>query len=113
MAYAIIINLDHENFPEKICNTLWNAIKARMIANGFHRDGRRFLINEEKEPACNKARMVVESLEDLLEHRHQHIFDYLKDFYGYDTDCVTNFLLPPTDGVEVSEASRVTRKPGS
>lgn len=113
MAFAIIINLDHENFPESICNELWNAIKARMIANGFHRDGRRFLINETRDSASIKARMVVESLENLLRHQHEHVFDYLKDSYGYDTDCVINFLPPPTDGVEVSESIRVTRKPGS
>ena len=54
--------------------------------------------------------MVIENLEDILEHRDQYVFDYLKDFYGYDTDLVTNLLLLPTDGVEVSETPRVTRK---
>lgn len=112
MAYAIIINLDHENYTEDVCAKLWGAIKARMVASGFHRDGRRFLINEAESDASSKARMVVESLDDLLEHRHEHIFDYLKDFYGYDTDSVTNFLLPATDGLVVQENTRVTRKPG-
>ncbi len=94
MAYAIVINLDYENHPPEICSELWNVIKLGMLQAGFICDGRRFTINIPEHQACMKARGVIDDIEDHLEYHRKHLYRFMKDFYAYDTDATTNWLVP-------------------
>jgi hypothetical protein len=105
MTYAIMINLDHETHPEHIVSELWNIIKERMLEAGFHRAGRRFTIDLPEHAACALARKAMEEVGIYAKFHHKDIYNYLKDFYGYDLDMVTNLLLPPVENIEVQEVT--------
>lgn len=103
MTYVIVINMDYVNHPPDEMTVLWTAIKRRMLEAGFICDGRTFVIHGLEQEACQMARGVIEALASELGHHHQHIYRYLKDFYGYDLTCTTNLMLPPTGGIRVEE----------
>lgn len=102
MSYAIVINLDYENNPKDMCQEIWDVIKLRMLNAGFRLDNRVFIINREHKEASNLARSVIEGMEAHLDFDKKHVFRYLKDFYGYDMECTTNFLVPSSEDIEVS-----------
>lgn len=103
MAYAIVINLDYRNQPQKACAFLWREICERMLAAGFRLDGRTFLTNLPAGEACRLAREVVEGLEDHLDYHRKHLHKYLKEFYGFPAEARTNLLLPPVEDIHVHE----------
>lgn len=105
MTYAIMINLDHETHPEHIVAELWNIIKERMLEAGFQRTGRRFTIDLTEHEACALARKAMEEAGIYAKFHHKQIYNYLKDFYGYDLATVTNLLLPPIENIEVEEVT--------
>jgi hypothetical protein len=92
--YAIVINLDYENHPPEICSELWNVIKLGMLQAGFVCDGRRFIISQPEHRACELARGVIDDLEDHLEYHRKHLYRFMRDFYGYDTEATRNLLVP-------------------
>ncbi len=94
MPYAIVINLDYENHPPEICSELWNVIKLGMLQAGFVCDGRRFIISQPEYRACELARGVIDDLEDHLEYHRKHLYRFMRDFYGYDTEATRNLLVP-------------------
>jgi len=99
--YAIVINLDYESHPPEICSELWNVIKFGMLQAGFVCDGRRFIINMPEYQACEIARRVIDDIEDHLEYHRKHLYRFMKDFHGYDTDATRNLLLPGQEPMEV------------
>lgn len=101
MPYAIVINLDYENHPPEICSELWNVIKLGMLQAGFVCDGRRFIISLTEYQACNMARHVIDDIEDHLEYHRKHLYRFMKDFYGYDTEATQNLLVPGQEEIEV------------
>ena len=101
MPYAIVINLDYENHPPQLCAELWNVIKLGMLQAGFQCDGRRFISILPEQMACSRARRVIDDIEDHLEFHRKHLYRFMRDFYGYDTDATTNLLVPGTDQIEV------------
>lgn len=102
MAYVVTINIDHENHPAKACAEVWEAIEAGMLRAGFHSDGRKFTINLSEQAAVALARRTMMDIESSLERIHRPVNQYLKDFYGYDMECVTNLMLPPVETIEVT-----------
>lgn len=106
MSCAIVINLDYENNPEKVCQELWDGIKAKMLEAGFHLDNRVFITNRPKEISCVLAREVIEGMEAHLEFDKKHVFRYLKDFYGYDMEHTANLLVPSNDGILLSKKAK-------
>ncbi len=103
MTYAVVVNLDHENHAPDLVREMWDVVKQRMLEAGFHRAGRRFTIDLPEQEACDVARTVMDAIELDAKFQNKRIYDYLKDFYGYDLDSVTNLLMPPADSFEVKE----------
>lgn len=103
MTYAIVINMDYENHPSDVCGELWEQIKGRMLSAGFIRDGRTFTTPLPEKEATRLARRVVAELEDQSARGHDEIYQYVRDFYGYDLAYTTNLMLPPTEEIEVQE----------
>jgi len=102
MAYAIVINLDHQKHSNEVCKILWNEIKEAMVAAGFHTEERTFFINLPEKEACQRARDAMDSLESHLEYHRKHLHKYLREFYGFPAESRTNLLLPPVDDIEVA-----------
>lgn len=103
MAYAIVINLNYDTFPADDCQIMWDEIKERMVAAGFHRDGRSFVINLPDKEACDLAQKIIESIEDHLEYHRKHLHKYMKEFYGYPLAAKTNLLLPSLSEIRVMD----------
>ncbi|OOZ39977.1 hypothetical protein BOW53_09375 [Solemya pervernicosa gill symbiont] len=104
MHYAIVINLDYENYPYQQCSELWGEIKQRMMNVGFRNDGRLFKTTLGADQACEVAREVIESIEaDYPIYQDSLLNDYIKEFYGYDHGSSTNLLLPPVAGIMINE----------
>lgn len=101
MPYAIVINLDYKNHPPELCSELWNVIKFGMLKAGFVCDGRRFICNLTERQACEKARRVIDDIEDHLEYHRKHLYRFMSDFYGYDTAATTNLLMRGSTEIEM------------
>lgn len=106
MSCAIVINLDYENNPEKVCQELWEGIKDKMLEAGFRLDNRVFILNRGQKETYDLARKVIEEMEAHLEFDEKHVFRYLKDFYGYDMEHTANLLVPSHDDILVSTKSK-------
>jgi hypothetical protein len=106
MPYAVVINLDHEHDTYENCRILWGEIRSRMIKAGFRMDGRRFVINLPDQEAGELARAVIEGIEQDRDFSHKRIYNHLRDFYGYDTACTQNLMVPPASSIQVREMRR-------
>ena len=103
MAYAIVINLDRNNYPVSVCTELWNIIKESMEKAGFLYIRNTFTINLTPEEACELARQTIEDIESHLEYCNRHLHRYIKDFYGFDIAATTNLLTPATEKIALHE----------
>jgi hypothetical protein len=103
MRYAIVINLDYVSHPQESCNQVWDVIKQRMIDKGFRYDGRLFSIELPDHEACDLARDAIESIEEHHSFEDKRVYMYIRDFYGFNMDNMTNLLLPPSENIEISE----------
>ncbi len=103
MSYSIVINLNYDEYPEEVCAELWELISTRMLEAGFQHDGRTFFSTLPADQARALAQRVIEDIEDHLEFHRKHIYRYLKEFYGYDKECVVNLMLPPPESIQVEE----------
>ncbi|NIR28494.1 MAG: hypothetical protein GWN84_04040 [Gammaproteobacteria bacterium] len=101
--YAVVINLDYERYPDRQCSLLWREIEVRMVAAGFRCDGRIFTIDRPADEACRLAREAIESVEAHLDFHRRRIYNYLREFYGFDLACATDLTLPPAEGIELEE----------
>lgn len=101
MPYAIVINLDYKDHPPELCAELWNVIKLGMLQAGFVCEGRRFISALTERQACEKARRVIGDIEDHLEYHRNHLYRFMRDFYGYDIAAITNLLVPGYEEIEV------------
>lgn len=103
MAYAIVINLDYDSYPEPVCQDLWRKIRTSMLQVGFRLDGRLFLIQEDADSACALALEAMALLDIRFEEDVQSLSGCIRDFYGYERGETRNLLLPDGDGIEVRE----------
>lgn len=101
MHYAIVVNLDYASQPEEDCRELWRDLRQRMQQAGFRCDGRTFTIETGENEASSLARSIIDDIDASREANAPSVFMYLKDFYGFDMDCTTNLLLPPTTSIEL------------
>jgi len=99
MAYAIVINLDYVNHSTATCKEIWDVIVEQFVRHGFRRDGRIFTINEDKTTATQMARDIIDGIESHQNFEDKRIFNYMKDFYGFDLGKTANLLLPPDDTI--------------
>lgn len=106
MTYAVVINLDYEHDTYENCRFLWGEIQSRMVKAGFWLDGRRFVINLPNREAAELARAVIEGIEQNRDFSHKRIYNHLRDFYGYDTACAQNLMVPPASSIQVREMRR-------
>ncbi len=103
MRYAIVINLDYDTNPIDECHAVWDGLRERMADNGFRLEGRLFTIELDEITACDRAREVVDSLDELAAVAGKGIYSFLKEFYGYDHTGAVNLLLPPTGNILLEE----------
>lgn len=102
MRFGIVVNLDYASYPHALLSTLFRRIRTAMEANGFRLDGRIFTIRLPASEAAALARSTLEELDKGLEIDGS-IYDYLKEFYGFDIGSVKNLLLPEMQALEVEE----------
>lgn len=103
MRYAITINLDYQSNPADECRDVWGVLKDNMISAGFRNEGRLFTISMTEHDACDRARLVVESMVGHPSLNGKDVYLFLKDFYGFGTGGMTNLLLPPSEGIQIDE----------
>lgn len=103
MRYAIVINLDYATQPYLATHAVWEAIRKAMTAAGFRTEGRVFTIDQPPEQATALAHRVMDHLAERLERGGRGLYLYLKEFYGYSVGCTENLLVPPLEGIQVSE----------
>ena len=106
MAYAVVINLDHEHDSYENCRSLWAQIQSSMVRAGFRLDGRVFVINLPEHEAGERARAAIEGIEHDRDFSHKRIFNHLRDFYGYDLACTQNLMVPSASNIYVQEMRR-------
>lgn len=103
MPTGIVINLDYEHHPQAACEKLWTEIRSRMLANGFRLSGRLFTHFGPPEAILPLARMLMETMEPDLEFHERNFHQYIKDFYGFRMEQVTDLLTPCARDIEVRE----------
>lgn len=103
MRFAIVINLDYDSNPEEVCRHLWKRIRAEMIEEGFRLEGRLFTMEMQNEEACEVARKVIDRLNEDSSLVESDIYNYLKEFYGYNHTHTVNLLLPPTTEIRLDD----------
>ncbi len=102
MRYGIMINLDYDSYPYDDCRDLWNQVRNSMFEAGFRVEGRLFTIAEPGKEARELARAVLDNINQET-FPEKDIYDYFKEFYGYDHSETVNLLLPPSEGLELQE----------
>ncbi len=102
MRYGIMINLDYDTHPYEECRDIWLDIRNAMVEGGFRIEGRLFTIEMPVEDAGKLACSIMEEVnKNVITDRD--LFDFLKEFYGYDHTQTVNLLLPPTDNIDLLE----------
>jgi len=97
MRYAIVINLDYETYYADDCRFVWNHIRQEMMEAGFIMDKRIFTIDASEKDACDLARDVIEKLNTGGKLKGIDIYNYMREFYGYDHSDSVNLLMPVSD----------------
>ena len=104
MRFAIVINLDYDSNPEDVCRHLWRRIRDEMLEEGFRLEGRLFTMEMKNEHACDRARVVIDRLNEDSSLVENDIYNYLKEFYGYNHTHTVNLLLPPTTEIRLDDS---------
>jgi hypothetical protein len=103
MRYAIVINLDYDTNDEEQCQRIWYKLRQRMVEAGFRLEGRLFTIAQSEADACELARGVVDDMDSDPLVEGVGIYNFLKEFYGYDHTRSVNLLVPPTENILLDE----------
>ena len=103
MRSGIVINFDYENNDMAVVQQLFEEVKDGLLLSGFRREDRLFTIELAADEACNLARLVVEYIESQRDASRDSIFMYLKEFYGFEMNNISNMMVPGSDGIEVQE----------
>ena len=100
--HVIVINLDYEFNPEDVCSHLWNKINEAMITAGFRPQGRSFFINLSEDEANALARKVMDEVDQKHDFEKDNIYSYLKCFYSFQMEHISNLLLPDSAKIKVT-----------
>ncbi|MDZ7805291.1 hypothetical protein [Thiohalophilus sp.] len=101
MFYTIEVELDYDTHPYEETQNIWDCLHRELLAAGFRADCNRFTIHLPQQKARQLARRSMEQLEHQLRQEGRSLYHYLREFYGYPTNCADNLLLPPTSTIEV------------
>ncbi len=104
MPSGIVINFDYENNDHGLVHELFEAVRDGLIASGFRQHERLFTIDRPVDEACQLARLVMEFIESGQDAYKQHIFSYIKEFYGFEMENIANLMVPGVRGIEVDES---------
>jgi len=100
--HVIVINMDYEFNPEEVCSHLWNKINHAMIDAGFRPQGRSFFINLPEDEANALARKIMDEVDRKHDFEKDNIYAYLKCFYSFQMEHITNLLLPDSEKIKVT-----------
>ncbi len=103
MRYGIVINMDYDTHPYEISNRLFEEIRDGLLRHGFRQDGRTFTIDLPAAEACAVARRVVDGVATYEQYHHKDIFNYMKEFYGFEMTNIVNLLVPGGSEISVTE----------
>lgn len=103
MRYGIVVNMDYDNHPYEVVNPLFEEIRDGLLRHGFRQDGRHFSIELPAAAACALARKVVDEVASFEEHHHKNLYNYMKEFFGFETADVVNLLVPGVNEINVIE----------
>lgn len=94
--YGVMINLDYSHQPFNECQLIWQKIVKKMQQEHFHVDKRMFLITtfQEKEVICDKARQVLQTVDNSLEVYNKYSYQYITDFFTIDMSDYVDLRLP-------------------
>lgn len=102
MKSAIIINLDYQRHGEQTCRRIWEDIARCMEEAGFSRHYRLFMINQDRETACQKAKAAVATAEEKLAGEGIDAFDAIREFYGFEYQQENDLLALVNEIPEVT-----------
>jgi hypothetical protein len=103
MRYAVIINLDYENYPVTVLQIIWQEITEAMVNAGFREEGRLFTIRLPEKEAGPLAMRIIDELEAHLEFHQKHLHRYIKDFFGFEMVATRNLMVPSGDAILVED----------
>jgi len=103
MRYAIVINLDYVTFLHEPVKDTYEELQEALLAEGFVRDGRLFIIDCPAEEAQRRARHAIDSVEASHAAKGHTIYPYIKEFFGFEVRHATNLLIPPGSDISVVE----------
>ncbi len=101
MRTAIVINLDYETQALAHCKSLWALIEARMLAAGFSKINRRFVIDTDTDTACKKARGVMDAIEAEYRAKGGNAGACVRDFYAVPHSVIVDLSTPVCHAIEV------------
>lgn len=99
--HVIVINLDYEFNSEAVCAQLWKKINEAIIAAGFRSQERSFYINLPENEANALARKTIDEIDKQQKINGKEIYYYLKCFYSFQMQYISNLLLPNSENIEV------------
>ncbi len=103
MRYGIVINMDYDNHPYEVASKLFEEIRSGLLRHGFRQDGRTFTTELTTEEACALARQVVDDVAAFEEYRGKDVYNYMREFYGFEMTNVVNLLVPGAGAIGVTE----------
>lgn len=103
MRYGIMINMDYEYHSHELAIALFEHIRHSLLQNGFRLDGRVLTIALPAGEVANLVRLVLDELDAQQAVSGHSIFNYIREFYGFDLESARNLLLPEPDVVAVEE----------
>ena len=102
MKTAIVINLDYQPASHDLCEAIWEEIRETLLANGFLLSGRMFTHSQAPEYALPLARTLIESMEAHLDYHERRYHRYIKEFYGFRCEQITDLLTPCARDIKVN-----------
>jgi hypothetical protein len=103
MSSGIVINFDYENNDFAVVQAFFEKVKDGMLASGFRQEERLFTIELAADEACYLARLVIDYIDSQQDANSKCIYLYIKEFYGFEMNNITNLMIPANGGIEVQE----------
>jgi len=104
--YGVVINMDYAHQPVTICKELWKQISEKMLVEDFRIEKRMFMITtrQARENVYDKARNILECVDQDISADKNGIYHYLKDFFTVDMTGYVDLRFPnPNPGMELHE----------
>ncbi len=102
---AIVVNLDYESQALTVCKSLWSLIEVRMLAAGFTKINRRFVLDADTDTTCKKARSIMDAIEAEYRARGANASACVRDFYAVPHSVIVDLSTPVCHAIEVDMMS--------